>query len=142
MTVWSASHEPDVTLNGNLPAWLSLPLPSECSITSVSVADTGFKYSNVSRVNRCVEVLLNLQRSRGRTGSVTSYSSWMADPAAPMCSIGPALEPLWHVARGGGVGWGAVLGLGDGLAAGVAIAALGEGEGEIAAVGEAAPQAG
>ncbi|HAF21210.1 MAG TPA: hypothetical protein DCK96_15895 [Chloroflexi bacterium] len=57
--------------------------------------------------------------------------------------MGPALEPLWHVTCGGGVGWGAVLGVGEGLAAalGVAIVALGDGEGELAAVGEAAPQA-
>ncbi len=65
----------------------------------------------------------------------------MAVRVALISSMGPALEPLWHVTCGGGVGWGAVLGLGEGLAAGVAIVALGEGEGEMAAVGAAAPQA-
>ncbi len=39
------------------------------------------------------------------------------------------------------MGWGAVLGEGLAAALGVAIVALGEGEGEMAAVGEAAPQA-
>jgi hypothetical protein len=41
------------------------------------------------------------------------------------------------------VGWGAVLGVGEWPAAGleVAIVPLGDGDGELAAVGEAAPQA-
>jgi hypothetical protein len=53
------------------------------------------------------------------------------------------VAPPWQVICGGGVGWGAVLGVGEWLAAGVgvAIVALGDGEGELAAVGAAAPQA-
>src|SRR6266851_600207 len=65
----------------------------------------------------------------------------MAVHVALISSIGPVLAPLWQVTCGGGVGWGAVLGRGEGLAAGVAIVGLGVGEGEMAAVGEAEPQA-
>jgi len=65
----------------------------------------------------------------------------MAVHVALISSIGPALAPLWQVTCGGGVGWGAVLGVGEGLAAGVVIVALGVGEGETAAVGAAEPQA-
>gem|GEM_PF-6646919 len=51
--------------------------------------------------------------------------------------------PLWHVASGTGVGWGAALGVGEelGVGLGVEIVALGVGEGELAAVGAAEPQA-
>jgi hypothetical protein len=57
--------------------------------------------------------------------------------------MGPAVAPPWHVTCGSGVGWGAVLGVGEGLGVGpaVAIVALVEGDGEVAAVGAAAPQA-
>src|SRR6266851_7611061 len=65
----------------------------------------------------------------------------MAVHVALISSIGPVLAPLWQVTWAGGVGWGAVLGRAEGLAAGVAIVGLGVGEGEMAAVGEAEPQA-
>src|SRR5713101_2470109 len=65
----------------------------------------------------------------------------MAVQVALISSIGPVLAPLWQVTCGGGVGWGAVLGRGEGMAVGVAIVGLGVGEGEMAAVGEAEPQA-
>jgi len=52
------------------------------------------------------------------------------------------VAPPWHVTCGSGVGWGAVLGVGEGLGVGLAVAtvALEEGDG-LAAVGAAEPQA-
>ena len=58
-------------------------------------------------------------------------------------NIGPAVAPPWHVTCGTGEGWGPAFGVGEGLGVGgaVAIVALGVGDGELAALGAAPPQA-
>jgi hypothetical protein len=60
-------------------------------------------------------------------------------------NIGPALAPPWQVTCGTGEGWGPALGVGEGpdtgLGEAVAIVALDDGEGELAAVGDAEPHA-
>src|SRR3977135_3039568 len=105
MTERSGSHEPDVTLKGNEPARLSLP-PSEEIPTSVWPSEIGFSHSTEPSGTRWAEVLEMLQMSRGRTGSVTSYSRRCSVHAPLSMTIELPPPPLQATFSGGGEGLG------------------------------------